>query len=283
VLGGVFPPSKEHKFPYYVQGCHDLGGVLLLTLGEQRAEMGLRALVQGPLRGAVQKGMDVPCALLGLLPRLLEVGHKGVAAALKAASPHKDSLPHYALPWLLTWFSHSVKSLAVVQRLFDTFLLGHPLLPLYVSAALVTLPQASPELLKILAGASGDEGMIFQSLAALPEVRLRDESAATLVLRHCNTIYAALPPGKLLKDSPTERDGIEDGPLAVLKSEWPELWTWIPPAMKDPRLPEGVESRLGRGVSKTKSDDIPFWYWGAAVGVVALALTIAWVQDGRRK
>ena len=43
--------------------------------------------------------------------------------------------PYFALPWILTWFSHSLADVAVVSRMFDLFLVSHPLLPLYASAA----------------------------------------------------------------------------------------------------------------------------------------------------
>ena len=42
-----------------------------------------------------------------------------------------------ALPWIITWFSHDVKSLPAVERLFDAFLSSHPALPLYASAVLI--------------------------------------------------------------------------------------------------------------------------------------------------
>ncbi len=43
--------------------------------------------------------------------------------------------PYFALPWVITWFSHSIADLNIVARLFDVFMGNHPLLPLYVSTS----------------------------------------------------------------------------------------------------------------------------------------------------
>ncbi len=45
--------------------------------------------------------------------------------------------PYFALPWILTWFSHSLHDLDTISRLFDLFLVSHPLLPLYMAAAVM--------------------------------------------------------------------------------------------------------------------------------------------------
>jgi hypothetical protein len=46
--------------------------------------------------------------------------------------------PYFALPWVLTWFSHSVSSFAMVQRLFDFFLASSdPTMPFLVSVSIV--------------------------------------------------------------------------------------------------------------------------------------------------
>lgn len=51
--------------------------------------------------------------------------------------------PYFALPWILTWFSHSLGDLDVVARIFDVLLVSHPLMPLYLAAA-VSAPSLLP-------------------------------------------------------------------------------------------------------------------------------------------
>eukprot|EP00958_Prasinococcus_capsulatus_P003600 scaffold324_cov394-Prasinococcus_capsulatus_cf.AAC.21 len=51
--------------------------------------------------------------------------------------------PYYALSWVITWFSHDVHDLGSAARLFDLFLVSTPLMPLYVSAALLVSHKES--------------------------------------------------------------------------------------------------------------------------------------------
>lgn len=48
-----------------------------------------------------------------------------------------EMLPVFALPWLITWFSHSINDLAQVERLFDFLMCCHPLMVLYVATAII--------------------------------------------------------------------------------------------------------------------------------------------------
>lgn len=43
----------------------------------------------------------------------------------------------FTLPWLLTWFAHSIDDYATIVRLYDLFLASHFLMPVYFAAALV--------------------------------------------------------------------------------------------------------------------------------------------------
>eukprot|EP00730_Choanoeca_flexa_P007275 TRINITY_DN12306_c0_g1_i1.p2 TRINITY_DN12306_c0_g1~~TRINITY_DN12306_c0_g1_i1.p2 ORF type:complete len:219 (+),score=36.58 TRINITY_DN12306_c0_g1_i1:857-1513(+) len=45
--------------------------------------------------------------------------------------------PSFAISWVITWFAHEVESLDELQRLFDFLLASHPLMVLYLSAAVV--------------------------------------------------------------------------------------------------------------------------------------------------
>ena len=43
----------------------------------------------------------------------------------------------FALPWLITWFGHVLPNYCDVVRLYDFFLAGPPLMPIYLAAAIV--------------------------------------------------------------------------------------------------------------------------------------------------
>jgi hypothetical protein len=51
---------------------------------------------------------------------------------------HGMALPTFCRQWIACWFSQDVPDVEVASRLLDAFLVGHPLLPLYASVALMT-------------------------------------------------------------------------------------------------------------------------------------------------
>ncbi len=53
--------------------------------------------------------------------------------------------PYYAISWVLTWFAHDVDEWSTVTRLYDAFLAAHPMLCLYLAAALVA--RSYPDIL----------------------------------------------------------------------------------------------------------------------------------------
>jgi len=59
-----------------------------------------------------------------------------------------DMAPNFAISWIITWFSRDIRDTALVKRLFDFFLVSHPLMPLYVAAAMVTHPTNRREVLE---------------------------------------------------------------------------------------------------------------------------------------
>ena len=61
---------------------------------------------------------------------------------------------HFAVSWLLTWFSHGLDDWRAVARLFDLFLASDPLMPLYVGAAAVVKDR--DELLRMARGESDE-------------------------------------------------------------------------------------------------------------------------------
>ena len=42
----------------------------------------------------------------------------------------------FALSWLITWYGHVISEHKYVVRLFDFFVATHPLMPLYIAAAM---------------------------------------------------------------------------------------------------------------------------------------------------
>ena len=75
-----------------------------------------------------------------------------------------DMEPFFCLPWIITWFSHDLRDTALVKRLFDLFIASHPLMPIYVSVAMMLHPSNRMEILN----ADPDFASLHRVLAGLP-------------------------------------------------------------------------------------------------------------------
>ncbi|RUS22066.1 hypothetical protein BC938DRAFT_475290 [Jimgerdemannia flammicorona] len=76
-------------------------------------------------------------------------------------------VPYYALSWILTWYSHDLKDMNKVSRLFDLFLASTPLMPIYVAAMIVL--SRKKELLEL------DPDLAHTVLADFPQGADMDE------------------------------------------------------------------------------------------------------------
>lgn len=59
-----------------------------------------------------------------------------------------DMAPFFALPWIITWFAHEIRDTQLVKRIFDAFIVSHPLLPIYVAVAMVCHPTNRCQILE---------------------------------------------------------------------------------------------------------------------------------------
>jgi len=149
----------------YFQGYHDVASIFLAALGGASSKnmpspaeqsdtnsLGITAAAQ-----AASMGLELPSKILYqvslshfrepmntnflqlqtamrmVLFPLLRVMDPELHAHLYACGME----PFFALSWLLTWFSHDIRDTTVVKRLFDFFLVSHPLMPIYLSVAML--------------------------------------------------------------------------------------------------------------------------------------------------
>ncbi|KAL3108528.1 hypothetical protein niasHT_015450 [Heterodera trifolii] len=126
---------ENEDFRYY-QGFHDVCLTFLLVLGADSALQVTRDICA---RGAFHNYLC--CSLeesamreLQDLYVLLFLHDQEVEKRLRSA----ELGTLFALSWPLTWFSHALQNYSQVVLFFDLFLSSHPLMPIYVSAALVS-------------------------------------------------------------------------------------------------------------------------------------------------
>ena len=53
----------------------------------------------------------------------------------------------FCLPWLITWYGHVLNDVKHIIRLYDFFIACHPLMPIYLAAAVSNLSHSIPEAL----------------------------------------------------------------------------------------------------------------------------------------
>mmetsp|Transcript_37189 Transcript_37189/g.90216 ORF Transcript_37189/g.90216 Transcript_37189/m.90216 type:complete len:986 (-) Transcript_37189:201-3158(-) len=75
-----------------------------------------------------------------------------------------DMEPFFCLSWIITWFAHDVRDTDLVKRLFDVFLVSHPLFPVYMSLAMMVHPYNR----SIILQTDCDFASLHQCLASLP-------------------------------------------------------------------------------------------------------------------
>ena len=137
-------PTTEK--PHYYQGMHDIGGVLLhnLDYNEVMTTAILRQLCQSHLRDYVKGDLNDLIEFLKAV--LLQVVEQCDAQVHEALVLSGVPLLSTVLPWLSTWFTHSMHDEESASRLVDAFMASHPLLPFYVSIALLVHPVLRQDL-----------------------------------------------------------------------------------------------------------------------------------------
>ena len=185
---------KDDERLRYYQGFHDIGSIVLSTLGGASAPTPLssstnstESLSNLDLARAASDSMSMTVACQVLLKisqqhlrdpmranfLQLQAALRLVLMPLIAAFDGEvhshlfdcEMEPFFALSWIITWFAHDVRDTAVVKRLFDFFLVSHPMMPIYMSVAMTIHPLNRIEVL----GTDCDFACVHNALANLPK------------------------------------------------------------------------------------------------------------------
>ncbi|KAL3673435.1 hypothetical protein V7S43_001146 [Phytophthora oleae] len=246
---------------FYFQGYHDIVSVFLLTLGNSKSTLQAVQNVSSTYqREPMRSGFEQVMATTRLLFPLLNAADEELFQHLRESGVE----PFFALPWMITWFAHQLRRFEDVARLFDVFLVSHPLFSLYVSAGVLLVAKE-----KILR-CELDFGTMHGMLSNLPLTMDVDKVIARgLVLFH------QLPPEQLRQQSGPRTISVENMyfQCPFKYQPWPSL---VKPMLKDvPALP----SRRSRGGEKINyllgSWQTSIIVTTVAVGVVAVASAYA--------
>ena len=126
----------KHPQLNYYQGYHDVAITFLLVVGEELGFHIVERLSAGKqLREFMTPTMDRTTYLLHFMYPVI----KQECSELYEYLEESEVGTIFALPWLITWFSHVLPNYKDVVRLFD-FFLAHsqsPMMPVYLATAIV--------------------------------------------------------------------------------------------------------------------------------------------------
>ncbi|KAF7308601.1 TBC1 domain member 20 [Mycena chlorophos] len=151
----------------YFQGYHDIITVLLLTLPPELQLSCAEHMSLQRVRDSMGSTLEPVLGLLRVMRNLVRIADPEYAELLERTSP----LPYYALPNLLTLFSHDFPTLPLIQHAFDYLLCRPPIFVVYLATAIILSRKNDVERLE----EEGEEGMLHSLLSALPDL-VDDES-----------------------------------------------------------------------------------------------------------
>jgi Rab-GTPase-TBC domain len=155
----------------------------------------LTKLASSHLRDALRKDrIMIDTALAHAFMPLLETVDSELFMHLQR---HGMTLPTFCRQWVACWFSQDVPDVDVASRLLDAFLVGHPLLPLYASVALLTSLRTQ------ILQCNSHLSTLYSLLRSLPVQNLYEEESrmfkAENVLTTALKYMRTTPPDALIK------------------------------------------------------------------------------------
>lgn len=118
---------------HYYQGFHDIVVTFLLVVGEDITFALMQNLSANHLRDFMYENMEKTSGMLHYLYPL--IGRSSVEVRRYMEMAEVGTM--FCLPWLITWYGHVLNDIKDIVRLYDVFIACHPLMPIYLAAAIV--------------------------------------------------------------------------------------------------------------------------------------------------
>lgn len=174
----------KHKGVHYYQGFHDIVVTFLLVVGEDLTFLIMNQLIAHHINDFLDADMTRTKSIISYISPLLALQ----CPELEEFITRSECAYYFSLSWLITWFGHVVESHDLASRLVDLFLATHPLMPVYLSAALILSRKL--EVLSLDCELSSVHGL----LSHLPE----DLNFEPLIQKSCE-LFALHPPNVIAR------------------------------------------------------------------------------------
>ncbi|XP_059496583.1 TBC1 domain family member 20 [Stegostoma tigrinum] len=256
---------------HYYQGYHDIVVTFLLVVGERMAIALMDILSSHHLRDFMDPTMDSTKHILNYLMPILQRVNPQLHDFIQRAEVGTI----FALSWLITWYGHVLSKFRHTVRLYDFFLASHPLMPVYVAAAIVL--HREEEVLKC----DCDMASVHQLLSKIPQ----DLPYEALIIK-AEELFSHHPPPELAKQAALQlRKSIaistfqdfqvatsRQRPDAVLREQFREK----------PRLPPADAEGAVLPVGANQLVKVAVWGLTATLGAAALAVVntaVEWAPE----
>uniref|UniRef100_A0A0N5A3P3 Rab-GAP TBC domain-containing protein n=1 Tax=Parastrongyloides trichosuri TaxID=131310 RepID=A0A0N5A3P3_PARTI len=207
--------NRNKKFQYY-QGFHDVCLTIVLVVGIEIGYQICKSLTKrGVFSAYLKKSFEE--TVLKQLELMFPIFYKRSKTIDKILrDSHSSGI--FALPWSLTWLSHSLFNYQHIVLCFDLFLSSHSLMPIYLSSALVL--SREDEIKKC----EGDQGVIYGVLNTIPKnIRIPE------IIADAQVLFDDYPPMVLKKRLLKEYIDARKSPIPKPKGPLPRysINNWI--------------------------------------------------------
>ncbi|XP_064598713.1 TBC1 domain family member 20-like [Liolophura sinensis] len=123
----------NHNELHYYQGYHDICVTFLLVVGEDLTFALVDQLSTNHLRDFMDVNMERTNHILNYLYPIVEQASPKLCEFMERSEVGTI----FCLSWLITWYGHVLTEFRHIVRLYDFFIACHPLMPIYLCAAIV--------------------------------------------------------------------------------------------------------------------------------------------------
>jgi hypothetical protein len=126
---------------HYFSGLQDITALLMINLeSPSLTSMVLNRLAEGHLRDSMRSDrLIAEIAIAHVFMPLLESVDSKLYDHLYAAGM---ILPTFARQWIMCWFAQDVPNVQVASRIMDVLMASHPLMPVYMAVAILTVNRS---------------------------------------------------------------------------------------------------------------------------------------------
>lgn len=193
----------KHPSLNYYQGYHDVAITFLLVVGEELGFQIVERLSAGKqLREFMTPTMERTTYLLNFMYPVI----RKECLALHDYLENSEVGTIFALPWLITWFSHVLPDYKDVVRLFDFFLahIQSPMMPVYLATAIVLHRQNEI----LMSGPENCDMAYVHSL--LSRIPISGTFPIEKLLVSAKYLYEKYPPSSVEKDVKARMKKLDD-------------------------------------------------------------------------